>query len=44
MANYYINCPANKYTNEVGYNTITIESVSKQEFKFTTPNLYTSYN
>lgn len=26
------------------YNTITIESVTKQEFKFTTPSIYTAYN
>lgn len=45
MSNNYINIPQNSYTSsELPYNTITIESVNKSEFKFTTPNIYTSYN
>ena len=46
---YYIMTPANSFAatpglEEVKYNTFTIESERKQEFKFTTPNIYTSYN
>lgn len=44
MSSYYINSPQNSYTSSVPYNTLTIESTTKQEFKFTTPNIYTSYN
>lgn len=47
----YIYTPANSYeshlldgTKVLQYNTITIESLAKHEFKFTTPNIYTSYN
>lgn len=42
----YIYSPANTYTNVLKpYSTITIEgSDEKKEFKFTTPNMYTSYN
>ena len=42
----YISIPGNKYKNENGnaYNTITIESVNAQTLRFTTPNVYTSYN
>lgn len=45
MSNNYINSPKNSYTTlDTPYNIITIESLNKYEFKFTTPNLYTSYN
>ena len=47
LENWYINNPKNKYTaeeNDAPYNTITIESTNKREFKFTTPNILTSYN
>lgn len=42
----YICIPANSYAKneENPYNILTIESVNKQELRFTTPNLYTSYN
>lgn len=42
----YIAIPANAYVKSSGqpYNTLTIESINKQELRFTTPNLYTSYN
>ena len=42
----YIISPCNSFksTNDKNYNTFTIESAEKQEFKFTTPNVYTSYN
>jgi len=29
---------------EKSYNTITIESENKKEFKFTTPSIWTGYN
>lgn len=42
---YYIEVPKNIITNSNDpYNIITIQSETKQEFKFTTPNIYTSYN
>lgn len=49
---YYIESPCNSYATTsyteqgiaITYNTITIESIGKQEFKFTTPNIYTAYN
>lgn len=48
---YYIKSPCNSYETTISttsgaipYNTITIESLGKQEFKFTTPNIYTAYN
>ena len=42
----YIIIPANTYAplNGKPYNIITIESVNKQEFQFTTPNVFTSFN
>ena len=43
MNNGYISSPKNNYTNGT-YNEIIIESVHKQSLKFTTPNIYTSYN
>ena len=39
----YITSPYNLHTTK-HYNTITIESVNKQELRFTTPNVYTSFN
>lgn len=46
--NSYISIPANKYVlnSKTGkpYNTFVIESKNKAELRFTTPNLYTSYN
>lgn len=39
----YINVPYNSHTSNK-YNTITIESINKQELHFTTPNVFTSYN
>ena len=44
--NSYISSPANSYETTIGhtYNTISITSLNKVEFKFTTPNIYTSYN
>lgn len=46
---YYITSPRNSHspkdsTNSNEYNTITVESINKQELIFTTPNVYTSYN
>ena len=45
---YYIAVPFNSYCpnpiTDEPYNIFTIQSKNKQEFKFTTPNLYTSYN
>jgi hypothetical protein len=41
--NGYISSPYNSKTTKK-YNTITIESSSKQELRFTTPNILTSYN
>ena len=50
-ATSYIRSPCNSYETSITvddvtipYNTITIESLGKQEFKFTTPNIYTAYN
>lgn len=47
----YVCTPNNSYSSKlivdgkkIPYNTITIESLVKKEFRFTTPNLYTSYN
>ena len=45
----FITCPANSYSTNLPsghqYNTITIEgNEEKKEFKFTTPNIYTSFN
>ena len=43
--NYYISSPSNKFSNDnKTYNTITIESVHKKEFRFTLPGVYTGYN
>ena len=43
--NYYIENINSKFnTSDKTYNTITIESVHKNDFKFTTPGLYTAYN
>ena len=39
----YIVTPYNSHTT-IKYNTITIEGIRKQELKFTTPNVYSSYN
>ena len=39
----YIISPYNSHTS-VKYNTLTIESINKQELRFTTPNIFTSYN
>lgn len=37
--------PKNKFTDSATpYNSIFIESITKQELKLTTPNMYTSYN
>ena len=44
-SNLYIDVPANSFTNPYHpYNSIFIESLHKQELRFTTPNLFTSYN
>ena len=43
----YIAVPANSYSKSQDnnpYDTFTVESRTKQELRFTTPNLYTSYN
>lgn len=42
----YISIPGNKYKseNQYAYNTITIESIHSQTLRFTTPNVFTSYN
>lgn len=43
----YIDTPANSYALSISnkpYNVILIESTDQQQFYFTTPNLYTSYN
>lgn len=42
----YVCIPSNQYANNNGkeYNIITIEGIEKKEFKFTTPNILTSYN
>lgn len=42
-ADGYIKVPYNNHTTPK-YNTLTIESVTKQELRFTTPNILTSYN
>ena len=39
----YVITPKNSHTSPK-YNTLTIESLEKQELRFTTPNIYTSYN
>lgn len=39
----YITSPRNKKT-DPQYDTITIESINKQELQLTTPNIYTSFN
>ena len=46
---YYIITPRNSHSpmdsnNSNAYNIITVESRNTQEIKFTTPNVYTSYN
>lgn len=44
----YINAPSNSYSKNPNsnnaYDVLTIESIHKQELRFTTPNLYTSFN
>lgn len=41
----YVNVPKNSYTNPAApYNTFTIESENAQTLRFTTPNLYSSFN
>lgn len=40
---FYIITPYNSHTS-TKYNTLTIESLEKQELHFTTPNIFTSYN
>lgn len=40
----YITSPANTFVPDKFYNTITIESENKKEFKFTTPSIWTGYN
>lgn len=41
----YIDSINNSYTSpDKKYNTITIESCNKSEFKFTTPSIFTAYN
>ena len=43
--NKYVSIPKNTYVDEsTPYNTFTIESNTTQQLRFTTPNLYTSYN
>ena len=42
-SNGYITSPRNKQT-DPQYDTITIESINKQELQLTTPNIYTSFN
>ncbi len=43
--NFYIILPASKkYNNELPYNTLTLESSVKHEFKFTLPTFWLSYN
>lgn len=46
LSDSFIISPKNDHTSGSGnkYNTITIESLNKQELYFTTPNLLTSYN
>lgn len=42
---YFVTSPMNSFTNPTTpYNTITIESSTTQQFKFTTPSIYTAYN
>ena len=45
-SNYYISNPGNQYASTTmhPYNIITIECTKQKEFKFTTPNILTSYN
>ena len=43
--NFYIILPASKkYNKELPYNTLTLESCMKHEFKFTLPTFWLSYN
>ena len=42
--NRYIVTPQNKYSGGTAYNTFTITSINEQELRFTTPNIFTSYN
>ena len=43
--NGYISIPFNSYNDNIlNYNTITIESSTKTEFKFTTPSIFEGYN
>lgn len=47
ISNYYISTPNNSYAKSSGtepYNTIIIESLTKQEIRFTTCNFFTSFN
>ena len=47
FSNNYICVPSNRFVSTTGgvpYNTITIESTTKQELHFTTPGIYTAYN
>ena len=41
---YYIVTPKNKHSDGTAYNTITLESSEKHEFKFTLPTFWLSYN
>lgn len=41
---YYIITPKNKHSDGTAYNTITLESSEKHEFKFTLPTFWLSYN
>lgn len=43
LANGYVKVPYNSHTTPK-YNTLTIESLTTQELRFTTPNILTSYN
>lgn len=40
----YITTPCNSHNDNKKYNTITIQGETIQEFKYTTPNIMTSYN
>jgi len=44
--NMYIKAPSNSYAkrSNLEYDVFTVESVNKQELRFTTPNVYTSFN
>ena len=45
ITNRYIDTPANNFSNpNKPYNTMKIGSLTEQELRFTTPNIYTSYN